>query len=111
LFSNSEELSIGEWQKLALARAFYRDSPIIILDEPTSSLDAQAEEDIIHRFLELTRNKTTVIISHRFSTVRNADYIYFMEAGKVAEEGAHEDMMARNGEYARLYRMQAGHYQ
>jgi len=110
LFEDSQELSVGEWQRLALARAFYRDAPVIILDEPTSSMDAKTEYEIFQKFHELTRDKTSIIISHRFSTVRMADYIFVMKDKSIAEAGTHEELINLNGLYARLFELQASSY-
>ncbi|HKO24804.1 MAG TPA: ABC transporter ATP-binding protein [Chloroflexota bacterium] len=104
------ELSGGEWQKLALARAFFRDAELLVLDEPTASLDVETEYAIYTRFRLLTRDKMTLLVSHRFSTVRMADRILYLEDGRVREEGSHADLMSLNGEYARLYRLQAAQY-
>ncbi len=109
-FKDGEELSIGQWQKVALARAFLRDAQIIALDEPTSALDARAEFEVFQRFRELARNKTAILISHRFSTVRMADRIFVLDGGRIIESGAHEELMRRNGKYAQLYEMQARNY-
>jgi ATP-binding cassette subfamily B protein len=124
--SEGVDLSGGEWQKIALARAFMRaDSPagnghagglptegaqLLILDEPTAALDAQAEYDVYRHFHELTRGRATLLISHRFSTVRMADQIVMIEQGRVAERGPHDELVARGGRYAALYEMQAGRY-
>lgn len=110
IFENSRELSIGEWQKVALARAFYKDSQIIILDEPTSSMDTFAEHEFYQNFKFLSANKTAIIVSHRFSTVRMADRIFVMEKGQIIESGSHEDLMKLNGNYATMYRLQADKY-
>ena len=104
------ELSGGEWQKLALARAFVRDCELLVLDEPTASLDVQTEYEVYQRFQELTRDRTTVLISHRFSTVRMADRILYLADGRIQESGTHTELLAHNGEYARLYRLQAAQY-
>ncbi len=104
------ELSGGEWQKLALARAYLRDSQILVLDEPTAALDVQSEYRIYTRFHELTRGRLTLLISHRFSTIRMADRILYLADGRIQEEGSHHELMNRDGEYARLYRLQAAHY-
>ena len=104
------ELSEGEWQKLALARALVRDSQVLVLDEPTASFDAQTEFDLYTRFQELARGRTTLLISHRLSTVRLADRIVFLAGGRVREEGSHDALLAAGGEYARLFRMQASQH-
>src|SRR5262249_39081875 len=109
-FKGGAQLSGGEWQKIALARAFVRDAPVLILDEPTSSLDAQAEYEIFTRFRQLTAGKTAIFISHRFSTVRLADRILVVEQGVVKENGSHEELMALNGRYAELFNLQAEAY-
>jgi ATP-binding cassette subfamily B protein len=109
-FEDGEELSIGEWQKVALARAFLRDSQIIVLDEPTSSLDAAAEYEVFKRFRELAEGRTAVLISHRFSTVRMADRIFVLEDGRIRDSGAHDDLIRRGGTYARLFESQARSY-
>ncbi|MFL5803986.1 MAG: ABC transporter ATP-binding protein [Roseiflexaceae bacterium] len=104
------ELSGGEWQKLALARAFMRDSQLLVLDEPTAAVDVQTEYDIYTRFHDLTRDRMTLLISHRFSTVRMADRIVFIKDGQVAESGSHTELIARAGVYARLFDIQASTY-
>ncbi len=109
-FDAGVNLSGGEWQKVALARAFMRDARILLLDEPTSALDAQAEYELFERIHSLTRGRTAVYISHRFSTVRRADRILFLERGRLVEEGTHEQLMRLNGRYARLFRLQASAY-
>jgi len=106
LFENSEELSIGEWQKIALAKAFYRNSQIIILDEPTSSLDAKTENELYHNFRKIIKDKTAIIISHRFSTVRMADHIVVLSKDNIAEQGSHEELINKNGIYANFFNMQ-----
>lgn len=111
IFEGGLELSVGQWQKIALSRAFFRNSPVLILDEPTSSIDAKAESEIFSRVERLSKNKTVIIISHRFSTVRNADKIYVIDKGKIIEQGSHEQLLKINGEYATLFRFQAKGYQ
>lgn len=110
-FSNGQELSGGQWQKIALARAYMKDADIMILDEPTSALDAQAEYEVFKRFIGLTKGKTSIIISHRFSTVRMADRILVLQNGKVLELGTHEALMANPQLYAELFTLQAAGYQ
>jgi len=107
---DGEELSIGEWQKVALARAFMRDAQIILLDEPTSSMDAKAEYEVFQSFRRLVSDRTAILISHRFSTVRMADCIYVLKHGSVIEGGTHEELVRVGGTYARLFEMQAQHY-
>jgi ATP-binding cassette subfamily B protein len=110
MFQNGEELSIGEWQKVALARAFLRDAQLIILDEPTSAMDARAEYEIFTKLRHLTEDRATITISHRFSTVRMADCIYVLEDGRIIESGSHDDLMRYGGKYAFLFETQARHY-
>ncbi len=109
-FDQGTELSIGEWQKIALARAFLRDSQIIILDEPTAALDARAEAEVFARFHELARGRTAVLISHRLSTVRMVDRIFVLRDGRIVESGAHDELIHRGGAYAELFELQAKHY-
>lgn len=109
-FNKGVELSGGEWQKVALARAYMRDAQLLILDEPTSALDARAEHEVFLRFSELIAGKTAVLISHRFSTVRMADRILFLERGHLKELGSHEELLAQNGKYAELFALQAKGY-
>jgi len=109
-FVGGEELSIGEWQKVALARAFVRDAQLIVLDEPTSSLDARTEYEVFGKFRKLVDGRAAVLISHRFSTVRMADRIYVLKDGKVAECGTHDELAQGTGEYARLFETQAQYY-
>lgn len=109
-FDQGQQLSGGEWQKIALARAFMRDAHLLILDEPTSSLDPQAEYDVFVRFRELTTGKSAIFISHRFSTVRLANRIIVLENGGVLEEGTHAELVARGGRYAELFSLQAEAY-
>lgn len=109
-FEKGSELSAGEWQKVALARTFMRDADVVVLDEPTSSMDARAEYRVFAAFRELLNGRTGILISHRFSTVRLADYIYVLDGGKIAEEGTHDDLLRQGGVYAGLFNMQAGSY-
>ncbi len=109
-FAGGVELSGGEWQKVALARGFVRDAALVILDEPTAALDAEAEYRLFEQFRELVLGKTALIISHRFSTVRMADHIVVLDEGRVVEAGSHAALVAQGGRYATLYEMQAGRY-
>lgn len=109
-FDNSVDLSGGEWQKIALSRAFMRDAQILILDEPTAALDAKAEYDVYQRFAELMAGRTTIFISHRFSTVRMAQQILVLSDGCLIEQGSHDTLMAQSGQYAEMFTMQAIHY-
>lgn len=110
-FYQGQELSGGQWQKVALARAYMKDADIMVLDEPTSALDAQAEYDVFERFIALTKGKTSIIISHRFSTVRMADRILVLQDGKVLELGTHEELMENPKLYSELFKLQAAGYQ
>jgi ATP-binding cassette subfamily B protein len=109
--SNGMDVSGGEWQKLALARLHMRDADFVILDEPTADLDAFSEREIYQQFLAAKGDKTALLISGRFSTIRMADIIAVLKAGEIVEYGTHEELLAKNGEYARLYRTQAEQYQ
>jgi ATP-binding cassette subfamily B protein len=109
-FEDGQELSVGEWQKMALARAFLRSGQILVLDEPTSSLDARSESDVFSRFHELARGRTAILVSHRFSTVRMADRIIVIENGSVLENGSHEDLIRKGGKYAQMFEAQARNY-
>lgn len=110
-FNQGVELSGGEWQKIALARAYMKEAQLLILDEPTSALDARAEYEVFQRFAELTKGKTAVLISHRFSTVRMADRILVLDRGELLEAGSHEELLHKNGRYAELFQLQARGYQ
>ncbi len=110
MFKGGEELSVGQWQMTALARAFFRDADLVILDEPASSLDVKSEYEVFNRFKDLVRDKAALIISHRFSTVKMADRICLLKNGKIAEQGNHDELMEMDKGYATLYRKQAGQY-
>lgn len=111
-FKNGKELSGGQWQKIALSRAFMRSkADVLILDEPTAAIDARAEAEIFAHFRDLTANRISIIISHRFSTVRMADHIIVLEKSEVLEEGSHEELLASDGQYATLFNLQAKGYQ
>ncbi len=111
LFVGSEapgtDLSGGEWQRLALARMFMREAEVMILDEPTAAMDARSEFELFERFATLVAGRTSLLISHRFSTVRMADLIAVLEGGKATEFGRHDELMERGGSYAELYTLQA----
>jgi ATP-binding cassette subfamily B protein len=109
-FDQGVDLSGGEWQKIALARAYLRDAQLLILDEPTAALDAPSEFEVFRRFSELTAGKTALFISHRFSTVRMADRIVVLENGKIVEEGSHDQLASLGGRYAEMFEMQASNY-
>jgi ATP-binding cassette subfamily B protein len=110
LFADGEELSIGQWQKIALARAFLRESPLIVLDEPTSALDPQAEAEVFGKFRQLIEQQAAILISHRLSTVKMVDRIYVMAQGKIVESGTHSELMQKQGTYAHLFETQAQQY-
>jgi ATP-binding cassette, subfamily B, bacterial len=109
-FDNGVDLSAGQWQKIALARAYMRDAQVLILDEPTASLDARAEYEVFQRFADLTRDRMAVLISHRFSTVRMADRILVLADGEIVEQGSHQQLVALGGRYAELFELQAAGY-
>jgi ATP-binding cassette subfamily B protein len=109
-FDGGVDLSGGEWQKIALARAYLRDAQVLVLDEPTSALDARSEYEVFKRFAELTAGKMALFISHRFSTVRMADRIVVLEKGQIAEEGDHETLTSLGGRYAEMFELQAASY-
>ncbi len=110
MFGGGRELSGGEWQKIAIARAYMRKAQVIVLDEPTAALDARAEAEVFARFTGLAENRTALLISHRFSTVRVADRILVLEAGRIIEQGSHDELVARGGVYAELFELQAAGY-
>jgi ATP-binding cassette subfamily B protein len=109
-FEDEGELSTGEWQRVALARAFFREAQVIILDEPTSWMDAQGEYEVFRSFRQLFAGRAAVLISHRFSTVRLADYIYVLAAGRIIEQGTHDELVRQGGKYAHLFGIQARSY-
>ncbi len=109
-FDNGVDLSGGEWQKVALARAYLRNAQLLILDEPTAALDARSEFEVFRRFSELTAGKAALFISHRFSTVRMADRIIVLDNGRIAEEGTHDQLASLGGRYAEMFEMQASSY-
>jgi len=109
-YVGGRNLSVGQWQRLAVARAFYRDRPIMVLDEPTSAMDARAEADLFARLRVLWSTRTVVVVSHRFSTVRHADLIVVLHDGRVEQQGSHDDLMAQGGRYRELYELQAAGY-
>jgi ATP-binding cassette subfamily B protein len=109
-FEGGVELSGGEWQKLALARAYLRDAQLLVLDEPTAALDARSEYEVFQRFAELTHGKMALLISHRFSTVRMADRIIVLENGRIVEQGSHSELISLGGRYAAMFELQAANY-
>jgi ATP-binding cassette subfamily B protein/ATP-binding cassette subfamily C protein len=109
-FERGHDLSAGQWQKIAVARAFMREAEVLVLDEPTAAIDAEAEHELFQRFRSLAAGRTAIIISHRFSTVRIADRIAVLRDGRLEELGSHRELIARNGRYAHLFRLQAQGY-
>jgi ATP-binding cassette subfamily B protein len=109
-FTDGVDLSIGQWQRLALARAYFRDAPFIVLDEPTAALDPQAEADLFAHLRNLYAGRTVLLITHRFSSVRHADRIYVLSHGRVTEQGTHHQLIAQHGTYAHMFLTQATAY-
>ena len=107
---NGRELSIGQWQKISIARAFYKDSDVLILDEPTAALDPLAEQEVFNRFADLGQNKISVFVSHRLSSATTADKIVVLEDGAIVEMGTHAELMLLKGKYHHLFSTQAQHY-
>jgi ATP-binding cassette subfamily B protein len=109
-FEGGVDLSGGEWQRIALARAYMRDAELLILDEPSASLDARSEHEVFQRFTDLTEGKMALFISHRFSTVRMADRILVLDDGRIAEEGSHSRLMEKGSRYFQMFELQAASY-
>lgn len=109
-YEDGADLSVGEWQRVALARSFFRESPFLVLDEPTASLDPHSERELFETMRELQRGRALLLISHRFSSVRSADRIYVLHAGRVVESGTHTELMALGGRYAEMFSVQAAAY-
>ncbi len=110
-FEDGQDLSIGQWQKVAIARALYRNAPLLVLDEPTSNIDPQSEFKIFNNIKSTYKNKSLIFISHRFSTVRMADRIYVLEKGHLVEEGTHEKLIKNRKLYAKFFEMQKKGYE
>ena len=111
LYADGVALSGGEIQKMMLARALYKDAPVMVLDEPTAALDPLAEADMYQKYHELTKEKTSVFISHRLSSTQFCDRVFYLENGKIVEEGTHQQLMQKGGQYAKMFAYQAYYYQ
>ncbi|HEX2417536.1 MAG TPA: ATP-binding cassette domain-containing protein, partial [Micromonosporaceae bacterium] len=109
-FRDGQDLSGGQWQRLAVARGLFRDGPLLIWDEPTAPLDARAEHAVYESLRRLARDRTVVLITHRLASVRNADRIYLLHEGRVTEQGSHRELLATGGQYAEMYELQARMY-
>jgi ABC-type multidrug transport system fused ATPase/permease subunit len=106
-FTGGQDLSVGQWQRLAIARGLYRDAPLVIWDEPAAPLDAKAEYTVYESLRKLAADRTVILITHRLASIRNADRILFLECGSLVEQGTHDELLRINGRYAELYRLQA----
>ena len=109
-FTGGYDLSLGQWQRIALARAFFREAELLVLDEPTASLDARSEHELFEYVQALAHGRSVLLISHRFSTVKSADRIYVLHEGEIVEEGSHDELIAQGGRYAELFGLQAQAY-
>ena len=110
-FDGGHDLSIGQWQRIALARAYFRGAPFVILDEPTAALDPRAEHELFERIRAVAAGRTVLLISHRFSSVRSADRIFVLRQGRLVEQGSHDQLMADPALYAELFRLQAAAFE
>ena len=110
IIENAADLSGGERQKLWMARALYKEAPILILDEPTAALDPLAEQEIYEKYMEMAQGKTSLFISHRLSSTRFCDRIFFLEKGRITQQGSHQKLLETGGAYARLFQIQSQYY-